>query len=180
LEAARATVLDFGVRRTTLTEVARRAGLSRMTVYRRYSDAPELMRALMSKEFGSVVDRALTEAAGVENGRERVVTGVTRTVELLMEHPLLLRLLELEPEVMLPYLTQRLGEFQREARQALARWLEQAQAEGAIRSGDPLRMAGSIELAARGLVLATRTLSPESRRAELAELGRMLDAYLRP
>src|SRR5439155_16686451 len=38
LEAARACVLAVGVRRTTLTDVARRAGLSRMTLYRRYPD----------------------------------------------------------------------------------------------------------------------------------------------
>jgi AcrR family transcriptional regulator len=35
LDATRASVLDFGIRRTTLTDVARRAGVSRMTVYRR-------------------------------------------------------------------------------------------------------------------------------------------------
>lgn len=180
LDAARATVLDFGVRRTTLTEVARRAGLSRMTVYRRYSDAPELMRALMSKEFGSVVVVAQAQAAGLADGRERVVTAVVRTVELLMEHPLLDRLLELEPEVMVPYLTQRVGEFQSQARHALAGWIAQAQAEGTVRPGDPERMASSIELAARGLVLATRTLSRESRRDSVAELRRMLDAYLAP
>lgn len=180
LEAARATVLDFGVRRTTLTEVARRAGLSRMTVYRRYADAPEMMRALMSEEFGAVVLRAQAEAAGLEDGRERVVGGVVRTVELLMEHPLLLRLLELEPEVLLPYLVTRVGEFQHQARGALTAWIVRAQSSGAIRRGDPERMAIAVELAARGLVLSTRTLSPESRRSGLIELERMVDGYLRP
>ena len=34
LDAARACILDVGWRRTTLTEVARRAGVSRMTIYR--------------------------------------------------------------------------------------------------------------------------------------------------
>jgi AcrR family transcriptional regulator len=32
LDAARACILDVGWRRTTLTEVARRAGVSRMTI----------------------------------------------------------------------------------------------------------------------------------------------------
>ena len=35
LDAARACVLDVGVRRTTLSDVARRAGVSRMSLYRR-------------------------------------------------------------------------------------------------------------------------------------------------
>src|SRR6476659_9587745 len=38
LDAARDCILDLGWRRTTLTEVARRAGVSRMTIYRTWSD----------------------------------------------------------------------------------------------------------------------------------------------
>lgn len=172
LDAALATVLDFGVRRATLTEVARRAGLSRMTVYRRYADGTELMRALMSREFGSVVTAAAAEADGV-------VPAVIGAVERLMEHPLLLRLLELEPEVMLPYLTERLGEFQRGARAALAGWIERAQAEGEIAPGDPAELAATVELACRGLVIATRSLSEGERAAGVRELELMCDGYLR-
>ena len=40
LDAARACILDVGWRRTTLTEVARRAGVSRMTIYRAWPDMP--------------------------------------------------------------------------------------------------------------------------------------------
>ena len=38
LDAARDCILDVGWRRTTLTEVARRAGVSRMTIYRTWAD----------------------------------------------------------------------------------------------------------------------------------------------
>jgi AcrR family transcriptional regulator len=180
LDAARATVLDFGVRRATLTEVARRAGLSRMTVYRRYADGNELMRAVMSREFGAVLLEAQRRAAGITDGRERVLAGVMGTLEMLIDHPLMLRLLELEPEMLLPYLTDRVGEFQRAGRTALAGWLREAQAKGAVRAGDPERMAATIELAARGPVLAARTLSGEDRTLCLDEVRRMIDAYLAP
>jgi hypothetical protein len=100
-------------------------------------------------------------------------------VERLMEHPLLLRLLELEPEVMLPYLTERLGEFQRGARTALATWIEQAQVEGEVRAGDPDELAAAVELACRGPVIATRSLSESERLAAVRELERMIGAYLR-
>lgn len=180
LDAARATVLDFGVRRATLTEVARRAGLSRMTVYRRYADGNQLMRALMSREFGAVLVEAQKRAAGVEDPLQRVVTGVIGTLDMLMEHPLMRRLLEIEPEMLLPYLTDRVGEFQRAGRRALATWIADAQQLGAVREGDPTRLAVTIELAARGLVLSARTYDRQEREAALRELERMVAAYLRP
>ena len=55
LDAARACILDVGWRRTTLTEVARRAGVSRMTIYRTWSDMPQLLGDLMTREWGNVV-----------------------------------------------------------------------------------------------------------------------------
>jgi AcrR family transcriptional regulator len=179
LEAARATVLDFGVRRTTLTEVARRAGLSRMTVYRRYADAGELMRALMSSEFGDVLERAQSRAETLPPGRERIVAAVVGTIEELMDNPLMNRLLELEPEAMLPYLTERVGAFQQAARATLAEAISAGQAAGAVRPGDAGLMAESIELAVRGVVIAARALEPAPRRLAVGELERMIDGYLR-
>ncbi|MCW2850996.1 MAG: TetR/AcrR family transcriptional regulator, partial [Nocardioides sp.] len=49
LDAARACILDVGWRRTTLTEVARRAGVSRMTIYRSWSDMQTLLGDLMTR-----------------------------------------------------------------------------------------------------------------------------------
>lgn len=180
LDAARATVLDFGVRRATLTEVARRAGLSRMTVYRRYADGNELMRALMSREFGAVLLDAQREAEAVADPLERVLAGILGTLRMLMEHPLMARLLELEPEMLLPYLTERVGEFQRSGRLALSEWIAQGQRAGAIRLGEPQVLAATIELSVRGLVLSARMLSPDAREAELTQLGRMIRGYLAP
>jgi AcrR family transcriptional regulator len=180
LDAARATVLDFGVRRTTVSEVARRAGLSRMTVYRRYPDGAELMRALMTREFGGVLTRARLESNGAGTGRERLVGACIRTVELLMTHPLMLRLLELDPEMLLPYLTERLGRFQQLARDATGEAIAAGQADGSIRAGDPRTFAAACELATRGLVISARSLSARQRSRALGELELMLDGYLRP
>lgn len=180
LQAARATVLDFGVRRATLTEVARRAGISRMTVYRRYADAPELMRALMTSEFGAVLTAARAAAASIEDPLERVVEEVIGTFERLLEHPLLKRLLELEPEMLMPYLSERVGEFQRLGRAGLAESIAEAQAVGAIRAGDADLMAETIELIGRGPVIAELTLGDRERDDLIDELRLLVAAYLRP
>ena len=64
LDATRASVLDFGIRRTTLTDVARRAGVSRMTVYRRYPDVDAVLRDLMTREFGAAMAAIVGDLGG--------------------------------------------------------------------------------------------------------------------
>ena len=49
LDAARVSVRQSGIRRTTLSDIARLAGVSRMTVYRRYPDLPAVIRDLMTR-----------------------------------------------------------------------------------------------------------------------------------
>jgi AcrR family transcriptional regulator len=180
LDAARATVLDFGVSRTTVAEVARRAGLSRMTVYRRYPDGAALMRALMTREFGALLADAQAQAAGATTARERLVQAAIITVDGLMTAPLMLRLLELEPELLLPYLTERVGRFQQLARAAVSAAIVDGQEDGSIRGGHPGVLAATCEYATRGFVLAARSLNARHRATALSELGALLDAYLRP
>ncbi|WP_233345948.1 TetR/AcrR family transcriptional regulator, partial [Saccharomonospora iraqiensis] len=65
LDAARECVLARGVRRTTLTDIARTAGVSRMTLYRRFPDVRSVLAALMTREFGALLREVSTRAGGV-------------------------------------------------------------------------------------------------------------------
>jgi AcrR family transcriptional regulator len=180
LDAARATVLDFGVRRTTVSEVARRAGVSRMTVYRRHPDGAALLRALMAREFGGVIEQSERETAWLGTERERLVATVIRGVDLLATNAVLLRILELDADRLLPYFTGAPGRFQRLAREVVRERVEAGQEEGSVRDGEPERLAASVELALRGAVLAARGMDAGERAESLRELARMLDGYLRP
>ena len=177
LDAARACVLAVGVRRTTFSDVARRAGVSRMTLYRRYPDLEALLSALMTYEFGAIVAAAREAAGAGATCRERVVAMTVHGCRNLASDPLFARILDLDPELLLPYVTVRLGGMQRMAVAGLEE--ELAAADGSVRPGDPAAMAAGIELIARGFVLAAhaereRDLDP------WAELGRAVDGYLRP
>ena len=171
LDAARTVVLAVGFRRTTLTDVARRAGVSRMTLYRRFPDVEAVLSALMTREFGRLVADAAARAEGA-TARERVVAMVVHGSRALAEDPLFVRLLDVDPELLLPYVTQRLGGMQKMAVEAGARAL--ADADGSVRDDASPE---AVELIARGFVLASHGelgLDP------WAELARAIDGYLRP
>jgi AcrR family transcriptional regulator len=73
LEAARECVAALGVRRTIVADVARRAGTSRMTVYRLFSDAQTLWSTLLTREFSDVIEAAEQAAAHLPTARERLI-----------------------------------------------------------------------------------------------------------
>src|ERR687896_2596299 len=131
LDAARECVLAVGVRRTTVTDVARRAGVSRMTLYRRFPDLETVLSALMTREFGHLVAQAAAQAEGA-TARERVVAMVVHGSRSLAGDPLFGRLLDIDPELLLPYVTRRLGGMQRIAVAAGAEAL--AADDGSVRT----------------------------------------------
>jgi AcrR family transcriptional regulator len=180
LDAARACVLAVGVRRTTFSDVARRAGVSRMTLYRRFGDLEALLAALMTSEFGRLIATAREHAAALPTTRERVVATVVHGARALAEDPLFGRLVDLDPELLLPYVTVRLGGVQRIAVAGTAEDLEAGAGDGSVRSdAAPAVLAAGIELMVRGFVLAAHA-ERDPALDPWAELSRAVDGYLRP
>src|SRR4029078_8258983 len=106
LDAARDCILDVGWRRTTLTEVARRAGVSRMTIYRTWADMPTLLGDLMTRECAGVVTEHVTEDVRAIN---RIPEGIFDSVRQLRHNELFVRIVELAPELIFPPLSSRPG-----------------------------------------------------------------------
>src|SRR3954464_2628609 len=104
LEATRAAVLAVGVRRTTLTDVARRAGVSRMTLYRMVPDVTTLVLEVIAREFAAMLHDAEQRAGRRRSGRARIVATALEVVELLPSAPLFRRVIDVDPELLLPYL----------------------------------------------------------------------------
>ncbi|MCA2220263.1 TetR/AcrR family transcriptional regulator [Nonomuraea aurantiaca] len=158
LNAARDCVLAYGVRRTTLTDVARRAGVSRMTLYRRWPDVRSLVADLMTREWVlAVTDLDLSDPVAA------VVEGVRR----LRGHPLWRKIVEADPELLLPYLLDRRGA----THEAVLGVLEAA-------VGDR-RKARAVLLVAQSFLLSAPTMLDPVTLDELdAELATLLEAYL--
>jgi AcrR family transcriptional regulator len=179
LDAARASILDVGWRRATLTDVARRAGVSRMTIYRTWPDMPSVLGDLMTREWGEVVARAVTEADTASGqdatAADRIVGEVVGTIHALRENELFVRIVELDPHLLLPYLLTRRGRSQQAIAELTAGRIREGQADGSVRDGDPVAMARALLLAAHGFVLSAHTMvddevDEEALDAELAHL----------
>lgn len=157
LAGALAQFEDFGVRRTTMEDVARRVGMSRVTIYRRFSNKDALVEAVLLREcarFFVALDAAVAELPTTD---ERLVEGFAFTLDFLRTHVLLGRLLATEPASLLPHLTLDAGPIVRAAREFLADRLGREVAEGRL---EPLDVEVAGELLVR-LVLSF-LLTPES------------------
>ena len=180
LDAARDCILDVGWRRTTLTEVARRAGVSRMTIYRSWSDMPQLLGDLMTREWGGLVGAAAERAEG-GSPRDRIVDGVVRAVVALREHPVFRRIVDVDPETLLPYLVDRRGTSQDLILARLTEDLRLGQAEGSVRAADPALLARGVLLTTHGFVISAGTMTDAVAGVALdGELRLLLDRYLAP
>src|SRR5579862_7022654 len=136
LDATRASVLAVGVRRTTLTDVARRAGVSRMTVYRMVPDMTALLFELMTHDFSALLVEAEASARRRRTARGRITAVVVDVARRLPDEPLLRRVLDVDPDLLLPYLTERLGGTQKVAVGHIRRMVLEGHADRSVRRGD--------------------------------------------
>ncbi|WP_440100912.1 TetR/AcrR family transcriptional regulator [Streptosporangium sp. H16] len=172
LDAARETVLAVGVRRTTLTDVARRAGLSRMTIYRRWPDVRTLVADLMTREWVRVADRFATG--------DPVASSVA-VVRALRDHPLWRKIVEVDPELLLPYLLDRRGASHEAMLTLVEAAIVRGQQGGTVRPGDPARLSRAVLLTAQSFLISGPTmLGPAGLDHLDAELTTLLERYLRP
>jgi AcrR family transcriptional regulator len=178
LDAARESILAVGWSRTTLTDIARRAGVSRMTIYRNWPDMGALLADLMTREWAALVHADTTG----DDELERLVRSGVATVRAIRDNPLFARIIELDPELLLPYLLDRPGRSQRLVVDLIADQIRAGQAAGDIRAGNPELLARSIVLATHGFTLSTQTMTGAglTERAFDDELAAMLERYLRP
>jgi AcrR family transcriptional regulator len=175
LDAVQECVMDVGFRRTTLADVARRAGVSRMTLYRQEADLDTLVSGLLTRELVAVVDAARKEVAQLPTARERLVEAGVRTIERIDHHPLYRRVLDLDPELLLPLIVDRFGSTQQAALELVTEQLEEGQRDGSIRDVDSATAAKVLLLTAQSFVFSARLVED----AAYDELRRMLDGYLR-
>ncbi|MFD7807318.1 TetR/AcrR family transcriptional regulator [Streptomyces cellulosae] len=185
LDAVRDCVLAVGVRRTTLTDVARRAGVSRMTLYRRWPDVRSLVGDLMTREWIAVATGAMPERRPDMTARELLTVGLVDAVRDFVAHPLFRKILDVDPELLLPYVLDRRGASQEALLELLAGVLREGHTDGSVRRAPVERQARSVLLIVQSFTLSLRTMTDEddpelSAEAFLGELRGILERTLTP
>ena len=174
LDAALAEVLSHGIRRTTASDIARRAGVSRQTLYRYWSDAEALFAALLTRELLAVLPS--DEPAQT---LEALTAEFVDTADRVRTLPLVHRLRDTDPELFARYILQRLGTSQHVLHSTIAARLAGGHRAGFVRDGDPQRLAAMVLLIAQSAVqsapLVEEWLPGNAWRVELAHA---LSGYL--
>lgn len=182
LDAAREVILTVGWRRATLTDVARRADLSRMTVYRAHPDMPSILADLMTRELVGTIDEVVRAIDSPDDGADVIARRFAGAVATLRDNELFRRIIDVDPDELLPYLIDRRGRAQDAMLDALSATIADSQQSGRVRTGDPTLMARSLLLAAHGFAISAHTMADErTTMADLeAELVILVRSYLTP
>lgn len=178
LDAAYELLLAVGMRRMSMADIARRAGVSRATLYRRWPNVRAVVGALTTRELATLASGAF--GADVPHGRGALVGAVVRVVQAVRAHPLTRKIVDVDPDFLLPYLLERRGT----STAAQLDLLEAALRAGdtSIRRDDPAALARAIWLTAGSFALTGPVLTDEQvSLGELDEqLRELLDRYLTP
>jgi AcrR family transcriptional regulator len=157
LDAALALVAASGARNLTMDDVAARAGVGRMTVYRRFGGRQQLLDVLAVRECRrclAQISAALDPAKPID---ERATELFVATLRVIREHPMLARLARVEPEALLHELNRDSSAVFRLVRDFLVAQIHSAQMAGELPDGDPAALA---EIAVR--LGASFVLIPDS------------------
>jgi AcrR family transcriptional regulator len=170
LDAALELAAATGLRHLTMDDVARRARVGRMTVYRRFNDRQGLVDALNARELRRCLAELDAAADPSQPIADQVAAGFVTSIRLATEHPLLASLARAEPDSVLGALNA--GVFA-VATEFLAGRLRLAQEAGVL--GD-LDVSASAELLVRlalSFVLVPGSRLPLGDPDELAAIARV-------
>jgi AcrR family transcriptional regulator len=176
LDAAGASVLANGVDRVTLAEIARRARVSRPTIYRRWPDIRFVLADLLTTRITAALDGVPVRGVG----REALVERIVAVSERLRGDEVVMSVLH-APNFGMVYIAERLGTSQQILIDTLAEAIKLAQDERSVRPGEARQLAAMCLLITQSAIQSAQMVAPILDADALAdELARSLNGYLKP
>jgi hypothetical protein len=140
-----------------------------------------LLSDLMTREWSGVAE-GVAESSGCPP-LSRLAAGLAATVTTLRENALFRKIVEVDPELLLPYLLDRRGRTQDSVLGLLENVVTEGQKDGTVRTGEPVLLARALLLAAYGFAISAQTMTEPGGPsvADLdAELRVIVERYLAP
>lgn len=160
LNGALAAFLDYGIRRTSMGEIARRSGVSPATLYRRFTGKDDVVWAVGRREARRLISR-VEHCVDAESGAEdQIVAAFIAAMDGIRSNPLLQRLLTTEPEVVLPLLTIHAGPVLELGRAFLSDFIRRLQRDDGLPEFDPDPVAEMLARVALSMAVLPRTCIP--------------------
>ncbi|MEV4473689.1 helix-turn-helix domain-containing protein [Nonomuraea sp. NPDC049504] len=132
LDAAYEQFCRMGIRRSTMEDVARRAKVSRITVYRRFATKDALVEHVVRREFRRYFDRFLIDIEQAGTAADRVVLGFVSSLRAIRGNPLIGGLIAIEPDLVVPSMVADGGHTLATVRQFVAGQLRREQRAGHV------------------------------------------------
>lgn len=153
LDAVERCLTRYGLRRTSMTDIAREMGVARTTLYRQVSSIEDGIALVTSRQLFIFLDD-LTALLGDGAGPETFIDAALRTVTFVRASPLALRVLNEESELIGAVFTSgRVTDFIDQIVELVTPVFEAAMATGSIRTRDPRLTAAFIVRLIAALIL---------------------------
>jgi TetR/AcrR family transcriptional repressor of uid operon len=138
LEAASGALAADGVRGTTMNRIADAAGLGVATVYRRFPQKAQLIRAVILREAEAVTAAVMAELGRPASIEEQSAGAFTAFAHAIAERPLLVRLVRGDDDSgEEATLGDVVDQLMTGARDAMADWIRGLQADGRYLDAEP-------------------------------------------
>ncbi len=105
IDGALACFMEVGIRRTSMDDIARAAGVGRMTIFRRFESKDRLAQIVLLRVVSETASRVRTAFFAEPDLESGLTEALVMSVRELRDHPLFGKVLKTEPESFLRTLT---------------------------------------------------------------------------
>jgi AcrR family transcriptional regulator len=131
LAGAARCVARYGTRKTTMGDIAREGGVAKATLYNHFRTKDDVYAALVALEVERLLEAVATTSAPAGSA-ESVLAGLEVAARGLGSHPVVRRLAESEPALLMTLMVPSEAQPWQRAREEATRRLSLAQAAGAL------------------------------------------------
>ena len=160
LDAAFEQFCLIGIRRSSMEDVARRAKVGRVTIYRRFESKDKLVSALLWRETRAAIAKVEAAVRDVADVEARFVEGFVAGMGAIRRHPLIMAMFATEPETALPLMTIKAGGGLEFVREFIAGEVRRARADLGMPDTDAEHVAEIFARLTHSLVLTPETCLP--------------------